>query len=72
MFLSANLPFTMEFESTGSVGVTHDPTAKACRNGRFGTIAQTSRLVTIHIAHITGPRSKDRLFHSVFRYLLGN
>ena len=72
MYLSANFPLTMELERTGSVGVTHAPIASECRKDRFGTMAQTSRLLDIHMAHIPGPSSNERLFHSRVTYFLGN
>jgi hypothetical protein len=70
--LSANLPFTMLLDRIGSVGVTQDPTAKAKRNGTFGTKAQIRSEVTIHIMHMPGPSRMLRLFHSFCKYLLGN
>jgi len=72
MFLSANLPLTMELESTGSVGVTQAPTARACRKLRCGTNTYTRRLVQIHIIVIPGPNKRAKLFHSFFKYLLGS
>jgi hypothetical protein len=55
-FPSANLPFTITADSTGSVGVTHAPMARACSSGRgAGTSAHTSRLVASHMAVMTGP-----------------
>jgi hypothetical protein len=72
MFLSANFPLTMLFDKIGSVGVTHDPTAKAKRNGTFGTSAQMMREVTIHMMHMPGPSKMARLRHSFCRYLLGS
>lgn len=72
MFWSANLPFTIEAERTGSVGVTHDPTARAYTNGMLGTRAHNIRAVLIHITHIPGTKRYVRLLHSVFKYRWGS
>lgn len=71
-FLSANLPLTMLFERTGSVGVTHAPIASACTNGRFGTSPQTRRLLASHMKVMIGPSMRARDFHSICRYRLGS
>ena len=72
MCLSANVPFTIEFERTGSVGVTQAPTIRLCTRPRFGTSCHTRKLVMTHMPNIPGPSKMARLRHSVLRYLLGS
>lgn len=50
-----------------TVGVTHEPMARACRNGISGTSPQMRREVASHIATMIGPRRMERGRHCVFR-----
>lgn len=72
MFLSANLPLTIELDRTGSVGVTHAAIANECRKLRLGTNPQMMNPLHSHIAVMPGPRRSARLLHSRYRYLLGS
>lgn len=71
-YLSANGPFAMDCDSTGSVGVTHDAMTSATSGDTLGTVARMHPQVRSHMAVMFGRRQSDISFHRWSWYFAGS